>query len=55
VRLLLTYSGHLALSAERRNGLLRCISSLIDNQFGGTVTKRYPTELRVGRRHHVDG
>jgi hypothetical protein len=48
--LLLTYSTHLALPVERRDGLLGCIRSLIDDRFGGAVTKRYLFELRVARR-----
>jgi SAM-dependent methyltransferase len=48
--LLLTYSNHLALPVERRDGLLGCIESLIDGRFGGVVTKRYLFELRVARR-----
>ncbi|MET0695715.1 MAG: class I SAM-dependent methyltransferase [Propionibacteriaceae bacterium] len=44
-----TYSGHRALSAERRTGLLRCIRELIDGDYGGTVTKRYLYEVRVAR------
>ncbi|MEN3269940.1 class I SAM-dependent methyltransferase [Pseudonocardia sp.] len=48
--LMLTYSGHLALPSAQQNGLLDCIGSLMDSRFGGTVTKRYLTELRVARR-----
>ena len=48
--LLLTYSSHLTLPLERREALLGCIDSLIDERFGGAVTKRYLTELRVARR-----
>jgi hypothetical protein len=48
--LLLTYSNHLALADEQRRGLLGCVESLIDNRFGGAVTKRYLFELRVARR-----
>jgi hypothetical protein len=48
--LLGTYSGHRALAPERRSGLLACISQLIDEHYGGTVTKRYLYELRVARR-----
>jgi SAM-dependent methyltransferase len=48
--LLLTYSNHLAMPPETREGLLGCIGSLIDTRYGGAVTKRYLTELRVARR-----
>jgi SAM-dependent methyltransferase len=49
--LLNTYSGHRALTPERRAGLLSDLGKLIDERFGGTVTKSYLYELRVaGRR-----
>ncbi|MBO3675667.1 trans-aconitate 2-methyltransferase [Streptomyces sp. NEAU-YJ-81] len=44
-----TYSGHRALQPEAREGLLECIAGLIDRRYGGRVTKRYLTELRVSR------
>lgn len=47
----MTYSGHLALPESQRRGLLACISELADRKFGGQITKRYLTELRVARRH----
>jgi SAM-dependent methyltransferase len=48
--LLATYSGHRALAPERREGLFDCIGGLIDNSFGGSITKRYLYELRLARR-----
>jgi SAM-dependent methyltransferase len=45
--LLLTYSGHRALEPEAQRNLLDCIANLIDSGFGGQITKRYLTELRV--------
>jgi SAM-dependent methyltransferase len=45
-----TYSGHRALTPQRRDGLLACIGGLIDGRYGGTITKRYLYELRVARR-----
>ncbi|MER7372547.1 class I SAM-dependent methyltransferase [Streptomyces lanatus] len=48
--LLLTYSGHRALAEDARDGLLRCITGLIDGRYGGRVTKRYLFELGVSRR-----
>ncbi len=45
-----TYSGHRALAPPARHGLLRCIQNLIDRDYGGAITKRYLTELRVARR-----
>ncbi|MGW2324968.1 class I SAM-dependent methyltransferase [Streptomyces sp. NPDC001700] len=44
-----TYSGHRALPAPARNGLLDCIANLIDGRYGGQVTKRYLIELGVSR------
>lgn len=50
VDLLMTYSGHRALPAPARTGLLDCIGELIDNRYGGRVTKRYLFQLWVARR-----
>jgi SAM-dependent methyltransferase len=47
IEVLLTYSGHRALDPEARSGLLDCIAHLIDHGYGGRITKRYLTELRV--------
>ena len=44
-----TYSGHRALDPDRRRGLLDCIASLIDDSYGGVVTKTYLRELRIAR------
>lgn len=48
--LLLTYSKHRALPPAAQDGLLTCISNLIDNHYGGTITKRYLTELAIAPR-----
>jgi SAM-dependent methyltransferase len=53
VDLLMTYSGHRALPAEARAGLLGCIRGLIEGRNDGRITKRYLTELRTAVR--VDG
>ncbi|MEU2284138.1 methyltransferase domain-containing protein [Streptomyces sp. NPDC013178] len=50
IDVLLTYSGHLALDEPARQGLLTCIRDLIENRYGGTVTKRYLHELVTARR-----
>ncbi|TCO45183.1 hypothetical protein EV646_109358 [Kribbella antiqua] len=42
--LLSSYSGNLSLTGERRDGLYRCISALMD-RFSGSVTKRYLFQL----------
>lgn len=47
LEVLLTYSGHRALEPAARAGLLGCIGELIDTRFGGRISKRYLTELRV--------
>lgn len=47
--LLMTYSGHRALSPDRRAGLFACITALIDG-YGGRITKRFMTELALARR-----
>ena len=47
VDVLLTYSGTLALPTTQRDRLLECIAQLIDRRYGGTVVKRYLTELRL--------
>ena len=45
-----TYSGHRALPADLRTGLLSCIGQLIDTRHNGSITKRYLYELRVAKR-----
>lgn len=49
VDLLLTYSGHRALNAPARQGLLRCIRDLIETRHAGRVTKRFLHELLLVR------
>ena len=39
--LLMTYSGHRALPATARDGLLGCLAGLIDRDHGGRIAKRY--------------
>jgi SAM-dependent methyltransferase len=48
--LLLTYSGHLALDAPAQAGLIECVRSLIDDRYGGAITKRYLATLRLAPR-----
>jgi SAM-dependent methyltransferase len=50
IDLLLTYSGHRAMSPSSRRDLLDCIANLIDTKYGGRITKRYMTELATTRR-----
>jgi SAM-dependent methyltransferase len=47
LELLSSYSGHRALTIERRDRLYGCISALIDRD-GGSITKRYLNQLSVG-------
>lgn len=49
LRLLSTYSGHIALADDSRRGLLDCIAARID-ALGGRITKRYLSELLVAYR-----
>lgn len=55
IDVLLTYSGHIALPAAAREGLLSCIRGLIDDDFGGRITKRYLWEIRFARRREEPG
>lgn len=48
--LLRTYSTTLSLPGPAAAGLLRGIGQLIDGRYGGRISKRYLTELRVVRR-----
>lgn len=48
--LLRTYSNHRALEPGALAGLLSCIGALIDDRYGGRITKRYLTQLRVAHR-----
>jgi SAM-dependent methyltransferase len=48
-----TYSGHRALRPDQRRGLFDCIGGLIDDEYGGTITKAYLYELRVARTRPV--
>jgi SAM-dependent methyltransferase len=47
---LMTYSGHRALEPAARRHLLDGIARLIDTRYGGHITKRYLTELRLAHR-----
>jgi SAM-dependent methyltransferase len=50
LRVLNTYSGHRSLSNHARERLFQGIADLIDQQFGGSITKGYLTTLYVARR-----
>ncbi|MFF3306475.1 class I SAM-dependent methyltransferase [Streptomyces sp. NPDC002952] len=51
---LMTYSGHLALEATARDGLLACLRELIDTRHAGRITKRYLHELITVERPAAD-
>jgi SAM-dependent methyltransferase len=45
-----TYSGHIALSDENRLRLLACIAEMIDERYGGRITKAYLSDVAVARK-----
>lgn len=45
-----TYSAKLALAEENRTALLACIRTMIDERYGGHITKAYLTDLHVARK-----
>jgi SAM-dependent methyltransferase len=47
LNLLMTYSGHRAMTPQARNGLFTCIANLIDDHHGGQITKQYMTRLAI--------
>jgi SAM-dependent methyltransferase len=47
LEVLSTYSGHIAMAPDARDGLFDCIADLIERRHGGRVSKRYMTELQV--------
>ena len=47
--LLNSYSGHRALTSDRRDGLYECVSALIGSA-GGAITKRYLTQLTAANQ-----
>jgi SAM-dependent methyltransferase len=50
LEVLLTYSGHRAMEPTAQAKLLNCIAGLIDSGYGGRISKRYLTELRIAHR-----
>jgi hypothetical protein len=48
--LLPTYSGHIDMEPALQEGLLDCIAEVIDSRYGGSITKRYLTELWVANK-----
>lgn len=48
--LIATYSSILRIPEPNRSELLRCIGDLMDNRFGGSITKRYRFDLVVTQR-----
>lgn len=50
VDLMLTYSTHLVLPQDARDGLFGGMTALIEDNHGGRISKRYLTELATARR-----
>lgn len=48
--LLMTYSGHRAMATRARAGLFACITHLIDDVYGGEITKQYRTRLAIAHK-----
>jgi SAM-dependent methyltransferase len=45
-----TYPDHIALPEATRRDLLDCIASLIEDRYGGSITRQYLTELVIARK-----
>ena len=45
-----TYSSTIAMESGAREGLLSCLTRLIDSRYGGRITKRYLFGLCVAQR-----
>ena len=50
LRVLSTYSGHIALEPASRGRLFRGLRDLIEEEHGGRIVKGYATTLYVARR-----
>jgi ubiquinone/menaquinone biosynthesis C-methylase UbiE len=50
LRLLMSYSGHIALDEDRRQALLQAIADLIDTRYQGQVERPYLTVLYLGKK-----
>jgi hypothetical protein len=50
VRVLSTYSGHIALEPASRERLFRSISDLIEREYDGRIVKGYLTTLYLAYR-----
>ncbi len=50
VDVLETYSSHLALNPDTRRNLLGEIAACIDNNYGGSIVKRYLYTLSLAKR-----
>ena len=53
LKVLQTFSGHLALLETTRAALLEDIAALIDREFGGQVVKHHVAVLQIARRRPV--
>lgn len=52
LELLDTYSDHRSRAADNHEGLRTCIGSLINEEYGGSVSKRYMNEMRVAQKRN---
>lgn len=52
LNLLSTYSTHRILGRGTRQGLFTCLANLIDDEHGGTISKRYLTQMALASRTH---
>ncbi|MEU4472433.1 class I SAM-dependent methyltransferase [Micromonospora sp. NPDC023888] len=50
LNLLMTYSGNRAMAPQARSGLFTCITHLIDDIYGGAITKQYRTRLAIAHK-----
>jgi hypothetical protein len=50
IQLLGTYSDHLAMDDQSRNGFFACMKGLIEAGYSGCVRKQYMNELVVARK-----
>ncbi len=50
LKVMQTFSNHIALADEVRSALLADVAALIDRDFGGSVTKHWHTVLELARR-----
>jgi SAM-dependent methyltransferase len=50
LNLLMTYSGNRAMAPQARDGLFACIAHLIEEVYGGAITKQYRTRFAIAHK-----